>query len=588
MKSYPARENNVVVNSQLTTIVHQHISAGIFATLFNSSIVLYALWDTIDRYVLISWYVFAISVNLARLLEVYLYKRAKPSADESASWARWFTLGAIFAGISWGLAAAFLLSPESIIHQTIIVMLIAGTVAGATATLSPLPYAFLPFVFFSLLPLTINLIFLGTEIHYLIAILSIVFAIFMYSAGKVHYLNLLNSLTLSYENNQLLSNLETEKQQATNLNKTLKIEISQRIDAELQLKKKERSLEEVQSIARMGSWETDITNQNIELSNVMKSLFDIPPGQDRLSHRALLDKIIPADRAQVELARNNAMKHLHSYNIEYQMSTGNDKLRIFEEQGVPRIDKQGQCSGLSAIVLDITHRKEMDKLKNEFISTVSHELRTPLTSISGTLSLLESNIITELPEKAHHLVSVAHRNALRLTHLVNDILDIDKLGFGGLPLEFKHIDLLTIIKDSIEENIGYAKNLHVKIHLSDIAEPAFVYADAEKLNQVLTNLLSNAAKYSPGGEVVEVRLVQKMKKVRVEVCDHGPGIDKSFHDKVFQKFSQGDTSDSRFQYGSGLGLSIAKLIVEKHHGEIGFDSELGKGSCFWFELPLAD
>jgi len=381
--------------------------------------------------------------------------------------------------------------------------------------------------------------------------------------------------------------LKAEKHQATKLNKSLKNEIGQRIEAEIELKKKELSLEDAQRIAKMGSWESNFKTKQVHLSNVMKTLFGFPAEKDFIGMVPFLNKISVSDRASVEKIRSNAITYLRSYQVEYQVIDKNNRPHVFEEQGVVRIGKDGKASGLAAIVLDISHRKEADKLKNEFISTVSHELRTPLTSISGTLSLLESNTIVELPDKAHHLISVAHRNAVRLTHLVNDILDIDKLGFGGLSLELTKLDFIPIIKNVIEENIGFAKKLHVEIILKESPDSLFVFADAERINQVVTNLLSNAAKYSPDGETVEVSILKKNDRIRLEVRDHGPGIDKDFHDKVFQKFSQGDTSDSRFQYGSGLGLCIAKLIIEKHHGKIGFETEIGAGTVFWFELPAA-
>ena len=527
-------------------------------------------------------------INIGRLLEVYLYKRAKPGPEDAHIWAKWFTLGAILAGAGWGLSALWLMPDDNIAQQMVIIVMIVGTVAGATSTLASLAYAFIPFALLSLLPLTIKLFLLGGDIHTLLAVVSIVFGLFMLSSSKVNRQNLVNSLTLSYENKKLLDNLELEKKQVLHINKTLKNEIGQRIEAEVQLKKKEQGLADAQRIAKMGSWESNLATGQVNLSNVMKSLLGFDTQQDQVNQSSFLNKICVSDRKRVEQERDDALRRLSSYKIEYQVNGEDGKPRIFEEQGVVRIEKHGNAVGLAAIVLDITHRKETDKLKNEFISTVSHELRTPLTSISGTLSLLESNAIIALPEKAHHLVSLAHRNALRLTHLVNDILDIDKLGFGDLPLVLTRTDLIPVIKDAIEENIGYAENLHVKVELTDSPESLFILGNTERLNQVLTNLLSNAAKYSPEDESVLVSIQKSDDRARVEVQDHGPGIESQFHDKVFQKFSQGDTSDSRFQYGSGLGLSIAKLIVEKHHGKIGFDSEQGKGTRFWFELPLAD
>ena len=576
------------VQAQLVDIAHQHIPAGILATMFNNVVIVYALWEVTNTFILLSWFIFVFATNIGRLLEVYLYRHRQMDLLHTQFWARAFSLGAILAGIGWGLAAVLLIPADSIAHQMIMVVIIAGTIAGSTSTLASLSSAFIPFCLLSLLPLTFTLVMLGSQLHLLIAIISVIFMLFMLSTGKVNRHNLITALTLTDENSELLHKLEAEKQQAINLNNTLKHEIEQRLLAEIELKRKEQSLEDAQRIAKMGSWESVSQTDQFSLSSVMTSLLGLSEEQNKISQNAFLSRILASDRIKVEQIRNEALQNQRSYQVEYQIVIDHALTRTVEEQGVVRTDRDGATIGLAAIVLDITHRKETDKLKNEFISTVSHELRTPLTSISGTLSLLESNAIVALPDKAHHLVSVAHRNALRLTHLVNDILDIDKLGFGGLPLELKKLDLIPVVRDAIEDNLGYAENLHVGLQLTSSPESLFVYGDTERLIQVLTNLLSNAAKYSPANGVVEIGVHEEKDRVRVEVVDHGPGIAEEFRDKVFQKFSQGDTSDSRFQYGSGLGLSIAQLIVEKHHGRIGFDTRLGTGTTFWFELPRID
>jgi PAS domain S-box-containing protein len=238
------------------------------------------------------------------------------------------------------------------------------------------------------------------------------------------------------------------------------------------------------------------------------------------------------------------------------------------------------------VIRDITERKEVEQLKNEFISIVSHELRTPLTSIAGALGLLCGGIAGELSPQAKALVEVAHRNSERLALLVNDLLDVGQIESGKMTVEVQPVDLMVVAQEALEANRGHATRCGVHLVLQEGASGVKVCADRTRLLQVLTNLLSNAIKFSPPHGTVTISLTRGPGSVRLAVTDQGSGIPEAFRARVFQKFAQADASDARARGGAGLGLSIAKAVVERLGGRIGFDTEPGWGTTFYFELPV--
>lgn len=240
----------------------------------------------------------------------------------------------------------------------------------------------------------------------------------------------------------------------------------------------------------------------------------------------------------------------------------------------------------SAFVHDISQRKEIERMKDEFVSTVSHELRTPLTAIYGSLDLLATGMAGELPADAKQLVAISHASCERLIRLINDMLDLDKIASGKLEYRMAPQALRPLLEQAIRDTQGYAEGLRVRFALADGGD-ARVQADADRIVQVGVNLLSNAAKFSPAGDEVEVALAVRGGWARVSVADRGAGIPPEFHERIFQRFAQADASDRRSQGGTGLGLSIAHSIVQAHGGRMGFTSEPGVRTEFFFELPVS-
>lgn len=229
--------------------------------------------------------------------------------------------------------------------------------------------------------------------------------------------------------------------------------------------------------------------------------------------------------------------------------------------------------------------KKMDQLKNEFVSTVSHELRTPLTSIYGAIKIISSGQLGEVPSAAKETLDIALRNSERLTLLINDILDIEKLESGKMKFDLKPQEILKLINEAIETNSHYGEKYQVQYLLSEDSVSAMINVDSNRFMQIMNNLLSNAAKFSSENSTVDILVTKQDKQVRVTVKDKGQGIAEEFRPLIFQKFSQSDSTDTRHAGGSGLGLIISKELVERMDGKIGFTTTTGLGTSFYIDLP---
>lgn len=250
-------------------------------------------------------------------------------------------------------------------------------------------------------------------------------------------------------------------------------------------------------------------------------------------------------------------------------------------------DEDEQATRFVASIRDISNRKQTERMKTEFVSTVSHELRTPLTSIGGSLGLVMGGAAGPLEEKTRRLIGIAHANCERLVRLINDILDIDKIESGKMEFDMRRMHVGPLVRRTQDAMTSFAEQHGVALKTHLPPWPQCITGDPDRLEQLLTNLVSNAIKHSPEGETVEVNCTQQGGYARVEVLDRGAGIPADFRARIFTKFAMADTSDSRAKGGTGLGLSIAREIARFHGGEIGFEDRDGGGTVFHFHIPLA-
>jgi signal transduction histidine kinase/CheY-like chemotaxis protein len=242
--------------------------------------------------------------------------------------------------------------------------------------------------------------------------------------------------------------------------------------------------------------------------------------------------------------------------------------------------------------IQLSHRSELDNLKNEFVSTVSHELRTPLTSIRGALGLLSSGVIGDVDPKAKNLLRIAVTNTDRLIRLINDILDLERMESGRAPLQIRRCALRDLAHQAIESMTGMADSSSVHLELAPLtpaqsatADSLFFDGDSDRILQVLTNLISNAVKFSPANSTVRIFTEATADSILFKIVDEGRGIPADQLDSIFDRFRQVEPSDARQKGGTGLGLAICRSIVQQHCGSIWAQRNLGLGTTLYVMLP---
>jgi PAS domain S-box-containing protein len=248
-------------------------------------------------------------------------------------------------------------------------------------------------------------------------------------------------------------------------------------------------------------------------------------------------------------------------------------------------DSGGGKAGYVIVAADISERLRIERQKDEFVTMVHHEVRTPLTAVRGAIGLLDGGVAGELTDRGKELLSIALRNSERMERLVNDILVARRMDAGRLDFRFERTELLPLVAQAIEATAEYGQQHEVGFEMVSAVDDAVVRVDPDRFIQVLTNILSNAVRFSPSGEKVLVGVDRQGGFVRISVADRGPGIADDFLERVFEPFARGDDEDWRHKSGTGLGMAIAKSIVEELGGRIDIETEVGSGTTFFVDLP---
>ena len=293
--------------------------------------------------------------------------------------------------------------------------------------------------------------------------------------------------------------------------------------------------------------------------------------------------LIPPDQWISARALRGEMVHNHELEIHHPDG------RVFPilASGAPLWNELGHVAGAVVAFQDIGRMRDVDRMKDEFVSIVSHELRTPLTSIRGSVQLV-LDVPGSVPDEEHRqLLQIALNNCERLVRIINDILDVAKIESGNITLHKKPCQVVEIVRQAVQVVEGPARVAHVALDVKIPASLRPVMVDQDRIVQALINLLSNAVKFAPPDTTVAVTVVGSDQTITITVADQGEGIAPENLNRLFRKFQQVDSSSSRKKGGTGLGLAITKALVEQHGGRITVASELNKGTRFSFTLPVA-
>jgi PAS domain S-box-containing protein len=358
-----------------------------------------------------------------------------------------------------------------------------------------------------------------------------------------------------------------------------------------QLRNTQRRLELALTAAKIGVFDIDLRTGASVASRTWRELLGLSPDEDIDPQLSWLQRVHPEDLPRIEAADLDCIEGRAARSVsEYRVRVKDSSWRWMRSDmtGEDR-DASGRAWRMIGLMSDITDRRHVDDLKKQFVATVSHELRTPLTSINGSISLLLHAMSGGISDDAKRMLTIAQNNCDRLIALVNDILDLEKLETGIIKPTLAQADISAQVERAIQVNQPFGARFDVTYQLTPESEEArgiCVLIEENRFQQVMSNLMSNAAKFAPKGSVVTLSIERLGAQVAVSVTDCGRGIPSEFHDRIFKPFSQVDGTSSRAAEGSGLGLHIAKRVIEQMDGSIGFDSVEGESTTFWVMLPI--
>jgi PAS domain S-box-containing protein len=558
--------------------LYSQMPTAIGATVAVSALALYELREGRYAEVLWFWGGLVAMLTLIRIVLYLGYRSSKDKVGEAAQWLRWLGISALAAGVTWGFAAAVFFPSHTDQQQVFIAFLLAVLVGGGVAIYSVSWPIFALYAAGILLPFTYVLATFGNRLFAEIAFIVPMY--YLVNVGIAYRLNrVFNS---GYRLRHAYGKL-TEDYSA--LNQRLEQQLVELEDARRQVEASGRKLALFAERSPIAVFEFDAQGSILSANPAAETLFGYGAAEliGREGTATLFqtaDKTNVAERWRELIRSRNPVFGLRA------ASTRRDGVEITCEWSLtPLVNNVNRVISVIVQGRDITQQLEAERMKQEFTSTLSHELRTPLTSIIGSLQLINSGVLGDMDKDVLELTTIAERNGQRLLDLINDILDVEKIESGKLTLFPEPMLLGDMVTESLTLNRGFADRFKVRLATEGELPAVKVNADRKRLLQVMTNLLSNAAKFSPEGSTVAVTIENSGDTVRVAVNDNGPGIPEGFRNRIFGRFAQADMSYTRQKGGTGLGLSICKRLIEMMDGKIGFSDRSGGGTTFWFELP---
>ncbi|HYR35768.1 MAG TPA: PAS domain-containing sensor histidine kinase [Burkholderiales bacterium] len=495
---------------------------------------------------------------------LYFGYRSDPrKLQNTAQWLRWLGIGAFAAGAVWGFAAAVFFPSHADERQVFLAFLLAGVISGGIPMYAASWPVFAAYAAAITLPFTYVLATFGNRLFAEIALLIPLF----YGVSVAIAFRLNGVFLAGYRLRHAYQRQLIELQEARR-----------------QIEASGRKLALFAERAPIAVLELDAQGTIHQVNHAAELLFGY--AADELIGHSAKRLVKPKYHADFEREWGAVIGNRAPVAGVKVRNPRRDGIDVVCEWTVtPLVNPDGQLISVIAQGRDITAQLEAERMKKEFTSTLSHELRTPLTSIIGSLQLINAGVLGEVPKDVGELTEVAERNGQRLLDLINDILDIEKIESGKLTLVPEVIRVDELVREAMVLNKGFGDRFKVRFEPRGELVTREVTADRKRLLQVMTNLLSNAAKFSPEGEVVEITTEELAGQLRVGVHDRGPGIPEAFRSRIFGRFTQADSTATRHKGGTGLGLAICKRLVEMMQGRIGFQDRDGGGTTFWFELP---
>ena len=541
------------LSSERNRLLFSALPAATAASFILALLFTLVQWDVAGAVRAVTWIVAYTAVAGVRLATRSRYVREAADVDAAPKHETMFIMGAAWAGAVWGLAPLLMFASDPA-HQIFIAFVIAGVSAGAVSTLGASPRASALFLSLALVPLTARFALVGGFLQITMAFMCALFLGFLILSTR--------RIATTLHENILLRFREEERRDA------------QRRKSEL--------LQRMGAIARIGTWEFDVATSTTRWSDELYALYGITHREQLTLERALAGFPEPG-RAALRAGIERVLADGATFESEQPLIT-TDGRELWTRTIIEAVYEGDRIARIQGITQDITERRRIDVLKSEFVSTVSHELRTPLTSIRGAIGLIASGATGELPARAKSMLDIAARNSERLIVLINDILDVEKIESGEADFSVSRQEIMPLVLQAAESTSAYAREHGITIDVQgDVHAVADV--DGPRLVQVFVNLLSNASKFSPPDAVVSVNVTLEPEAVCIAVKDCGPGISAEFLPRLFDKFSQADSSDQRKKGGTGLGLAISRAITETMGGHITVKTEPGVGSTFTVELP---
>ena len=551
---------------------------GILATFAIGAIATFEFWSLQLRDLVLFWWGLVLLVTAATAGLLYAYRRSSGQAANADQWLRWLAIAALANGANWGFAGAVFFPSHTDEQQVFLAFLLAGMMSGGIPVYAASWPMFALYAAGIVVPFTYVLATFGNRLFTEIALLVPIF----YAVNVAVAYRLTQVFHSGYRLRHAYGKL-TEDYSV--LNQRLERQLGELEEARRQVEASGRKLSLFADRAPIAVLELDVQGLVTQVNPGAELLFGYA-GVEMIGRPVKERLVLPELRAEFDRQWTHLMESREPLSALKIRSPRRDGLQVVCEWTVtPLVNPEGTVIAVIAQGQDVTLQLEAARVKKEFTSTLSHELRTPLTSIIGSLQLINSGVLGELTQDIAELTAVAERNGARLLDLINDLLDIEKIESGKLTLAPEVFSLADLVREALVLNKAFAERFKVRFELKGEPPGSSVHADRKRLLQVMTNLLSNAAKFSPDGGTVEITMDEKGQTLRVRVLDRGPGIPEAFRSRIFGRFAQADSTTSRQKSGTGLGLAISKRLVEMMQGHIGFESREGGGTTFWFELP---